>query len=312
MFLQNAKQGQNKWWMYLVTIIVIFLGTLLGQMPIYGLLLAKGVSGDEIAEMAATLNFEPAGITQNMTLFFMLLAFAGGMLGLWFSVVFIHGRKFRSLITPFERLNWRKMIFSFGLWMGLTLLAELIFYFLHPENYTLNFRPELFFGLVLVSLLMFPIQTSWEELVFRGYMMQGISLISPFRWIPLLITSASFGLMHLMNEEVSAFGIAPTMTYYIGTGLFLGIITLMDDSLELALGVHAATNIYSSLFVTFEASSLKTAAIIEMKSVNMTEMLVAFFAVAAVYTWVVAKKHGWANWSTRCFGPIEKPQIEQV
>ncbi len=312
MFLQNAKQGQNKWWMYLVTIIVIFLGTLLGQMPIYGLLLAKGVSGDEIAEMAATLNFEPAGITQNMTLFFMLLAFAGGMLGLWFSVVFIHGRKFRSLITPFERLNWRKMIFSFGLWMGLTLLAELIFYFLHPENYTLNFRPELFFGLVLVSLLMFPIQTSWEELVFRGYMMQGISLISPFRWIPLLITSASFGLMHLMNEEVSAFGIAPTMTYYIGTGLFLGIITLMDDSLELALGVHAATNIYSSLFVTFEASSLKTAAIFEMKSVNMTEMLVAFFAVAAVYTWVVAKKHGWANWSTRCFGPIEKPQIEQV
>ncbi len=312
MFLQIAKQGQNSWWRYLLGIFVIVIGTLLGQMPIYGLLLAKGISGDEIGEMAATLNFEPAGITQNMTLFFMLLAFAGGMVGLWFSVVFIHGKKFRWLITPLERINWRKILFSFSLWMGLTLAAELIFFLIHPENYELNFQPAQFFGLVVVSLIMFPIQTSWEELVFRGYMMQGISLISYFRWIPLLITSLAFGLMHMMNEEVSAFGVGSTMTYYIGTGLFLGIITLMDDSLELALGVHAATNIYSSLFVTFEASSLKTAAVFEMKSVNMTEMLIAFFAVAIVYTLVVAKKNGWSHWSANLLGTVYKPQNDQV
>jgi membrane protease YdiL (CAAX protease family) len=312
MFLQIAKEGKNKWWMYLISILLIGIGTLVGQMPIYGLLLTKGISGDEIGEMAATLNFEPAGISQNMTLFFMLLAFAGGMVGLWFSVVFIHGKKFRWLITPLERINWRKILFSFSLWMGLTLAAELIFFLIHPENYELNFHPGQFFGLVVVSLIMFPIQTSWEELVFRGYMMQGISLISYFRWIPLLLTSLAFGLMHMMNEEVSAFGVGSTMTYYIGTGLFLGIITLMDDSLELALGVHAATNIYSSLFVTFEASSLKTAAVFEMKSVNMTEMLIAFFAAAVVYTLVVAKKNGWSHWSANLLGAVDKPQNEQV
>jgi uncharacterized protein len=312
MFLQIAKQGKNKWWMYLASLIVTMLGTLVGQLPIYGLLLAKGVSEEEIGEMAATLNFEPAGISQNMTLFFMLLAFAGGMLGLWFSVVFIHGKQFKWLITPLERINWRKIFFSFGLWMGLTFVAELIFYLMHPENYALNFRPELFAGLLIISLLMFPIQTSWEELMFRGYLMQGISLIAPFRWIPLLLTSTAFGLLHMMNEEVSAFGVGSTMTYYIGTGLFLGIITLMDDSLELALGVHAATNIYSSLFVTFEAASLQTPAVFEMKSVNMTEMLVAFFATAAVYTWIVAKKHGWGDWAAKCLGPVNRPQIEQV
>ncbi|MBK8563907.1 MAG: CPBP family intramembrane metalloprotease [Saprospiraceae bacterium] len=312
MFLQIAKKGQNRWWMYLLSILVIGLGVLVGQMPIYGLLIAKGVSGDEIAEMATTLNFEPAGITQNMTLFFMLLAFAGGMLGLWFSVKYLHRKKFRWLITPSERVNWRKILFSFLLWMGLTLLAELAFFLIHPENYAVNFQPAQFFGLVVVSLLMFPIQTSWEELVFRGYLMQGVSLISYFRWMPLLVTSAAFGLMHFMNEEVSAFGLGTTMTYYIGTGLFLGIITLMDDSLELALGVHAATNIYSSLFVTFEASSLKTAAVFEMKSVNMSEMLIAFFAAALVYTFVVAKKNGWSNWYDNILGPVAKPNNGQV
>ncbi len=312
MFLQVAKTGQNKWWMYLVSLVVIVIGVIVGQLPIYGYLLSNGFSELEIAEMSETLNFEPAGIGQNMTLFLMLLAFVGGLVGLWFSVVFIHRKKFRSLITPMERINWRKIFFSFGLWMGLTVLAELFFYFIHPENYELNFQPELFPGLLLVTLLVFPLQTSWEELMFRGYMMQGISLIAPFRWIPLLLTSAVFGLMHMMNEEVSAFGVGSTMIYYIGTGLFLGIITLMDDSLELALGVHAATNIYSSLFVTFEASSLKTAAIFEMKSVDMAEMLVAFFVVAAVYLWIVAKKQKWSGWATNCLGPVNKPQNDQV
>lgn len=312
MFLQVAKTGQNKWWMYLVSLVVIVIGVIVGQLPIYGYLLSSGFSESEIAEMSETLNFEPAGIGQNMTLFLMLLAFVGGLVGLWFSVVFIHRKEFRSLITPMERINWRKILFSFGLWMGLTVLAELVFFLIHPENYELNFQPELFPGLLLVTLLVFPLQTSWEELMFRGYMMQGISLIAPFRWIPLLLTSAVFGLMHMMNEEVSAFGVGSTMIYYIGTGLFLGIITLMDDSLELALGVHAATNIYSSLFVTFEASSLKTAAIFEMKSVDMVEMLVAFFAVAAVYLWVVAKKQNWSGWASNCLGLVNKPQKDQI
>ena len=312
MFLQIARLGQNKWWQYLASLVVITLGVFAGQMPIFLYLKIMGYQDFEISEMAETLNFEPAGVGQNLTLFFMLLAFVGGLVGLWFSVVFIHKKKFRWLITPLGRVNWRKILFSFGLWMALTMVAELVMYGVHPENYELHFQPDKFPGLLLVSLLIFPLQTSWEELMFRGYIMQGTSLLVPMRWIPLIFTSALFGFMHMMNEEVSAFGVGPTMVYYIGTGLFLGIITLMDDSLELALGVHAATNIYSSLFVTFEASSLKTAAIFEMKSVDMTEMLVAFFAIAAIYAWIVARKNNWSNWAARCLGPIRTPQFEQV
>ncbi|MCF8245053.1 MAG: CPBP family intramembrane metalloprotease [Saprospiraceae bacterium] len=312
MFLQIARQGHNVWWRYLLSFGVIALGVLAGQMPIFLYLLAKGYKDFEISEMAETLNFERAGVGQNATLFFMLLAFVGGLVGLWFSVVFIHKKKFRWLFTPLERINWKKILFSFGLWMLLTVCAELIMYAIHPDNYQLHFQPDKFPGLLLVSLLIFPLQTSWEELMFRGYLMQGSSLLVPVRWISLLFTSALFGLMHMMNEEVGAFGVAPTMVYYIGTGLFLGIITLMDDSLELALGVHAATNIYSSLFVTFEASSLKTAALFEMKSVDMTEMLFAFFATAVAYTWIVAGKNHWSNWASRCLGSIQRQQIEQV
>jgi membrane protease YdiL (CAAX protease family) len=312
MFLEAARRGKNRWWRYLVSLAVIFLAIGIGQFPIFGILMLKGYDQAEITEMSQTLDFEPAGISQNMTVLLLLLAFVGGMAGLWFCLHFIHQKKLKWLVTPFERVNWSKIFYSFGLWMLLTALAELVMYALAPENYGMNFQPDKFLGLVFISLLIFPIQTSWEELMFRGYIMQGVSLLVPVRWLPLMFSSVFFGLMHLMNEEVSAFGLVPTMTYYIGTGLFLGIITLMDDSLELALGVHAATNIYSSLFVTFEASSLKTAALFQMKSVDIYELLAAFALSAAVYIWVVSKKYNWSDWLRKCFGQLETQPIGQV
>lgn len=312
MFLLNARLGQNKWWLYLASLFVITIGVLIGQLPIYILLMLKGFQDFEITEMAETLNFERAGIGENLTLFFMLLAFVGGFVGLWFSVVFIHRKKFKWLITPMAKVNWRKIFYSFGIWMLLMMLSEIAVYAIHPTNYEFNFQPENFPWLVIVSLLLFPLQTSWEELMFRGYLMQGLSLLAPVRWFPLIFTSAGFGLMHMMNEEVGAFGVAPTMTYYIGTGLFLGIITLVDDGLELAMGVHAATNIYSSIFVTFEASSLKTAALFNMKTVNIYEMLLVFMLTALIYIWIVSKKYGWSDWLRKCFGPVQTQQIEQV
>ena len=44
-----------------------------------------------------------------------------------------------------------------------------------------------------------------------------------------------------MNPEVEKLGYL-ILVYYIGSGLFLGIITLMDEGIELALGFHFANN----------------------------------------------------------------------
>ncbi|MEL6867899.1 MAG: CPBP family glutamic-type intramembrane protease, partial [Bacteroidota bacterium] len=86
--------------------------------------------------------------------------------------------------------------------------------------------------------------------------MQGLGNGFGNRWMPLLITSALFGAMHLLNPEIKAFGLGLMMTYYITFGLFLGIISLMDNSLDLALGIHAATNIFGAAIVTFDGSAL--------------------------------------------------------
>lgn len=315
MFFKIAKSGKNDWWRYLLGIILVFLGVVLGQIIMALIVklvgIQAGLNDDEIGELINSMELQSIGIGQNLTLVLLLLGFVGGLVGLWVVVKFLHQRHFQTLITPFERINWRKFFFGFGLWMGLSLFAELVFYFLSPEDYTLQFQPGPFFGLLLVSLFLLPLQTSFEELFFRGYLMQGLGLISVFRWIPLLLTSAAFGLLHFENPEVDAFGFGTTMAYYIGVGLFLGIVTLMDDGLELALGVHAATNIFSALFVTFDDSAIPTAAIFRNAEVNMPLMLGGLVIAAVLFTGYVAQKYGWKDWS-KCYGKIDRPHLNEV
>lgn len=303
MFLRSVQNGKNDWWRWLITIILVIAGYGLGQLPISGLMIKTvqdandgQLNAFELQKLATSMDFTAYGINTNMVLVLLLLMFVFAMIGLWVGITKIHFRPFRSLITPTTRINWAKIFFAFTLWMTFSIGLEAIAYLLDPDNYNFIFNFATFLPLLLISITLLPIQTSFEEMFMRGYLMQGISRWSIYRWIPLFITSAIFGLMHIMNPEVNEFGTGIMMTYYMGVGLFLGIITLMDDSLELALGVHAATNIYGALFVTFDSSALQTSAIFRLNEVDVNYMIPVFFIAAVVFTFICARKYGWKDW----------------
>ena len=304
MFLQAANQGKNEWWRWLSTLVLVIAGYLIGQMPITGLLIKVVMENnggelnmEEMESLARSMDFGSYGINPNLVLVMVLLMFVFAMLGMWIGVVKIHKRPFLSLITPYENIRWSRVFFSFGLWALLSMLLEAVSYMYDPENYLFQFEAKAFFPLLIISFVLLPIQTSFEEMFMRGYLMQGIYRWAKVPWIPLVISSLLFGSMHIMNPEVSKFGIGIMMSYYVGVGLFLGILTLMDDSLELALGVHAATNIFGALFVTFDASALQTPAIFRLQEVDVTYMIPVFFASAVFFTFICARKYGWKDWS---------------
>src|SRR5690606_5412191 len=114
--------------------------------------------------------------------------------------------------------------------------------------------------LIIISLMLLPIQIGFEEYLFRGYLMQQIGISTNSKWIALIVTSALFGLVHSANPEVSEIGFK-MMVFYIGTGLFMGIMTLLDDGLELALGFHFANNFVAATLITSDFSALQTDAI---------------------------------------------------
>jgi membrane protease YdiL (CAAX protease family) len=113
----------------------------------------------------------------------------------------------------------------------------------------------------MISVLFIPFQAAFEEIMFRGYLMQGFATLVKNRWFPLIMTSVLFGLLHAFNPEVKEFGFFTMMPQYIVFGLIFGIVTILDDGIEAAMGAHTANNIFLCIMVTSQSSSLQTPAL---------------------------------------------------
>ncbi|MDY0090078.1 MAG: CPBP family intramembrane glutamic endopeptidase [Flavobacteriaceae bacterium] len=222
---------------------------------------------------------------------------------LWVKIV--HNQTIRSLTTSRKKVDWSRILFSFFVWGIITVSFTLIFYFINPDDYVVQFNLEKFLPFAVVAIILIPLQTSFEEYLFRGYLMQGIGIVTRSRLIPLIITSVVFGLMHVANPEVDKLG-SVIMIYYIGTGFFLGIMTLMDDGLELALGFHAANNLIGALLITADWTAFQTHSILKDVSEPsaVSESLIPVFIIFPILLYIFGKKYGWKNWKEKLMGSV--------
>lgn len=304
MFLENALQSENSFWKYLVGSLVVFTASVIGQLPWLIVVLVNVFQTGRSFPTTETemMNF----LDLNATLFLLLLSFAFALFSLFIVLKYIHKQSFLSVTTSRKKVDWKRILFSFLLWSIVTAGSTLVVYFSSPENFVLNFKPIPFLILAIIGILMIPIQTTTEEYVFRGYLMQGFALLAKNRWFPLLMTSVIFGTMHIANPEVGKMGYI-VLVYYIGTGLFLGIITLMDDGMELALGFHAANNLVTALLVTSDWSAFQTHSIfkdISEPSAGL-EVLVPVLILFPILLFIFSKKYKWNNWQAKLTGPLD-------
>ena len=302
MYFKQAKDGENEWWMYLVTVLLLLFGYGVGQLPLlwvqsYAIENHSDIGTAEVDRFAQTLDFSILHIDNNLGILLMFTIFIGATLFFLLAVKFIHKKSLKGLITHNYRISWTKVFFGLVVWLALLSIFELILYFVSPETYYLKANWDKVFILLLICITVLPIQTTLEELFFRSYVMKGIGLIARSKWIPLIITSILFGLVHSSNPEISKYGIVPMQLYYISAGLLLGIITIMDDGLELAIGVHAATNIYGALFVCYDGSVLQTDSIWHVTDINAWVMAVIFIVSGIIFLLLSKKIFDWAAWS---------------
>jgi membrane protease YdiL (CAAX protease family) len=176
-----------------------------------------------------------------------------------------------------------------------------------PEDYLWNFELERFLLLAIIAICLVPIQTSFEEYMFRGYLMQGLGNIFKNRFLPLILTSVGFGLLHYANPEIDKLGNI-LMVYYIGTGFFLGVITLMDEGMELALGFHAANNLFTALLVTADWTAFQTYSIYkdisDPTSMSNSEIILPVLIIFPTLIIIFSKIYNWSNWYERLAGPV--------
>lgn len=281
---------------YLGGSFLVFLAAMVGQIPLSIAVLFSGKMPQNNADLYSLFD-------SNVFLFFALLTFVFAFIGLYLVVEKLHLQKFISIITSRERLDWSRIIVSFGLWLIISVILFFASYFYDSSEIVLQFNLIPFAILCVITLILMPIQTTAEELLFRGYLMQGFYNLSLNRWFPLLMTSLIFGTMHIMNPEVEKIGYL-ILVYYIGTGLFLGIITLMDEGTELAIGFHAANNIIASLLITTDYTVFQTHSIfkdISEPSINF-EVFFPVLVLFPILLFYFSKKYKWNHWKEKLIG----------
>ena len=274
-YLDLARQGRNAWWRYaLGTFTIACFWLFLGFVPY--VLLADEAAGSRLLEYVAG-NFS----------FVMMLA------GLAVAVKVIHRRPLLSLITPEARVDWRRIGRAALAWCVLAALISAIEHLLYADRYYLSFNAERFLPFLVFVLVLTPIQTTAEELVFRGYAMQGIGLLTRRPVLVAVASTVVFTLPHMLNPEVEKHGMLIMAANYFAIGLLLATVTLRDGRLELAIGVHAVNNIFLALVANYEGSALATESVFTARELDPVYSLVTLIIGAFVlHAWMFRRRAG--------------------
>jgi len=309
MYIEQAYKSLHEGWRYIIGFLIIFIlgWQLLGVIPLMvgSWMRADGIdSFTEAGEESFYPLFEGES---NLYLILALCTFLGGLLGLIIVIKYIHNQQFTTLITARKKIDWSRVFFAFSIWALFSIVTTVLAFYLTPEDLVWNFNLMPFLGLLAITLILLPLQTSFEEFLFRGYLMQGIGVAAGNKWVPLIITSFIFGLMHALNPEIEKLGYS-ILSVYIGLGFFLGIITLMDDGMELALGFHAANNMLIALLVTSDWGALQTNAIFrDVSEPSAIGQIVPIFIVLPILIFIFAKKYKWSHWKEKLTGSVIPP-----
>lgn len=299
MYIERAYNQKKNYLLY-----ILFSGGFFGLM-LLNYIVSDGV--DVSKEMQKFIEM----FGRNMTFILLVSPLSFACLVLLFWVKFAHKQSITSLTTSRDKIDWKRILFSFSLWTILTIIFFIIGYFMNPENFQFTFKLEKFIPFAIAAIILIPLQTSFEEYLFRGYIMQGLGLFANNRAVPYIFTSVMFGLMHIANPEVGKMG-PIIMIYYIGTGFFLGTLTLMDEGLELALGFHAANNLVGALLVTSDWSAFQTNSI--FKDISQPEagleIILPIFVVFPLLLFLFSKKYKWTNWKNKLFGKLDLEFLE--
>lgn len=287
-FLEKAHEGKNQWWRYVLgTFLILLFFQVLGFIPIE-LYMDSADPADFTAaewyEYQSKSDYISLGLDKNIGLAMLILGFAIGFLGIVIVYRFLHKKPLINLFTSNKRIRWKHVGFGFAMWGSLSLLLLMIQLLISPQDYEWQFDPDKFLPLLLVCIFLLPIQTTFEEVFLRGYLFQGIGIISKYPIVPVIITSLFFMILHLENPEVEAYGWYLMLPYYFGVAFTAALITLMDEGLEIAIGLHAANNIIGALTLTYTDAVIQTDALWigineDFTIINLVVFYILFFVM---------------------------------
>ena len=289
-FIDKAKDGNNSFSSYLLGIALIISVYLLGSYFLildlqwnFGIESFDGVSQKEIVRI----------LGNNRFLAWLIVPFLFVALFLVIHTKFVHKRTVLSIFSGRENFDWKRVLFSFSL-LFLVLSLFLFIQYLSSDSLIFQFDLQKFIPLFFIAIFLLPIQTSCEELLFRSYILQGIKMRTKKNSVAVLISGLMFGAIHIGNPEIAKIGYH-IIVYYMLVGVFLALISLFDNGIELALGYHAANNVFAALMITNNWQAFQTDAVfmdISDPGMGLDTIIGILFILPLVF-FIFYKKYKW-------------------
>nr|WP_319268011.1 CPBP family intramembrane glutamic endopeptidase [uncultured Draconibacterium sp.] len=289
--LARAFDGQNEWWKYVVVVLVaVFVGQIVGAVP---LIVVMGISiamnGGQVATPENPMDLSAYGINPSLGLALMVIPF---IVMLVLSIVMIksfHQRSLKDVINGGRPFRKNRFWLGVAVWGAIMLILFSVQFIISPEELEFRFDPVSFIPLVFVAVLLIPIQSGTEEFIFRGYLAQGVAGWTKRVWLAILIPSVLFALMHGLNPEVKEHGFWMMMPSYFVFGLAFGITAVLDDGIELAIGIHAVNNTLGALLVSSKESAIQVPALFFQQETNPVKESL-FLVLSSVVLLVILKQ----------------------
>ena len=289
-FIDKAKEGNNSFSSYLLGIALIISVYLLGSCFLildlqwnFGIESFDGISQKEIVRI----------LGNNRFLAWLIVPFLFVALFLVIHTKFVHKRTVLSIFSGRENFDWKRVLFSFSLLFSV-LSFFLFIQYLSSDSLIFQFDLQKFIPLLFIAIFLLPIQTSCEELLFRSYILQGIKMRTKKNSIAVLISGLMFGAIHIGNPEIAKIGYH-IIVYYMLVGVFLALISLFDNGIELALGYHAANNVFAALMITNNWQAFQTDAVfmdISDPGMGLDTIIGILFILPLVF-FIFYKKYKW-------------------
>ena len=298
-FLTDFSTDKRSFGFYLVGSLVIILFSFLGQVPMLLFFPDNTVASNDPFAYFSHLD-------SNLTLLLFLIPSLIAFFGFLFVIKYIHKQTLQSVTTVRKQIDVKRIIFGFVFWGVLSVLIFGISLILSPENYKWNFELQPFLTMFIIASLLIPFQSALEEWIFRGYLMQGFATMTRSRILSLFLTSIIFGSLHILNPEIDKLGYG-LLAYYIGSGLFFGIVALMDEGIELAIGIHVANNLVTAILVTANWTAFQTASLYkDISTPNlMVELSLSLLLIYPLSIFILARKYKWKNWKEKLIVSID-------
>jgi membrane protease YdiL (CAAX protease family) len=294
-YLEMASKGQNSVARYIFAILIIFaMWQIVGAIPYLAFVVYVLFDNNPETSINQTTG-SLSGVDPLIQYVLLNLALVCFLIGIYIAMKFVHKRSIKTLITPYEKINWKRIFIGFVGYGILVILGAVADYIAAPETYTISFDASKFFVGLPIILVLTPLQTTAEELFFRGYIIQNFGRKIKNTLILSVISGFIFMLPHLANPEVfkstsmGAFESFSGIIYYFIVGFILSVVTIKTNSLEVAIGAHAVNNLIGALAVGFKDSVFQTNTIFYTTRFEPVFNLVVIIVTSIVFYFIVTK-----------------------